>query len=208
MIAAGFLPALQSAAATAGALVAEAAIGAVHGRFPLDEHYLEIDVRTGHSTRFRVSQRRHCPGAHRVLAPGQETGVDQSRNARRLFQTGAVDIEERIVLPGPYLVAAPCCLCGCRVPMGVPHETAPEPDCRACDGRACSEIALVELAHEIGVGDEIAEHPLSRLGFGARDLVAVRAGETIRAIRLAGDGESAWQRVDADSAVTSDPDAA
>lgn len=200
VVAAGYLPAIQSAAAVAANLAAEAVILFLHGRAPLAEKYLELDVRTGTARRIRVARLERCPGAHDVLPPPEMANAVPVTPVRDLL--ARFPPVARLVLRDPFVLSAPCARCGTRVEVGLPLGRAPTPACAACPPARSEAPAPLILSHAITMNDDVARLPLSAFGFRERDMLVVELPGRRVALRLGGSASSLWREMVPRRAVT------
>jgi hypothetical protein len=137
---AGFIPAIQNAAATLGGLQAEAAIISLHSEIEsvLDFRGVDFNVRTAESRTFKLAADSGCPGIHHSLdrapvclqTPPSATFRELLEELGELL-AGAVSID----LESPLVWTANCARCArmtaahCRM-----WEWAMNRHCRECDG--------------------------------------------------------------------------
>jgi adenylyltransferase/sulfurtransferase len=184
----GGVPATQPVASAAAALVAEAAISAVHGRSPLADSLLTFDVRTGEARVVRVPPNPECPGVHRRLGPAQALEARSDEPLRAAIQEIAKSVTEpRIVLPHPIVLEAPCDRCGAGVPVRRPAWMLKEPPvCGDC-GEMRGVPGLLEVVREVTLRDQLAATKARKLGLGPAALFEVEdASGELSAFRLAG----------------------
>lgn len=134
VVAEGRVPATQTVAATFGAFAAEAAIQALHGRFPLGGKLYQMDMREGRSRLVELTTDLACPGVHRKLSAITALDVGADDPLARVFAAVGDAIANPVLeLPAPFLVEAPCAKCGTNVRVGRPAWAVSEPPaCRTC----------------------------------------------------------------------------
>lgn len=193
----GGVPATQPLAAVFGALAAEHAIQAAHGRFPLGGRLLALDLHRGGGRPIEIAADPSCPGAHRVLEPQRtlEVGADDPLSAL-LAAAASLAVEPVIRLPWPFVVEAPCARCGAPVAVGKPSwKVTRAPECRTCPaiprlgGRAA--VVVTSLAK----GDGFGERRLRTLGLMPAAVIEVfdrRTGRVVAA-RLRGSAEDVFE---------------
>jgi adenylyltransferase/sulfurtransferase len=176
----GRIPATQALGAVFGAgLVAEHAILALHGEFPLAGCFLELDLRSGRSNRLTVRRDPDCPGAHRRLTPARALAVRSRDPLEAIF--GALGGElatPRIVLPAPYVVEAPCARCGATVRVGKPDWAVDAPSCKTCATTPVFGGRGLLMRAEIAAGDPEAERACRVFGLSAGAIFEVEDERT------------------------------
>jgi molybdopterin/thiamine biosynthesis adenylyltransferase len=178
----GFIPAIQNGAAAIGAIQAEATILARHGKMPLANRRMTLNLRTGQSRVFELTTDPQCPGFHRMLVDKPEaleaTGMT---NLGELIR----EISDRlkkpaiILLPEPLVWTAPCTTCGAMVNVGEPAWSwVMNPRCESCGGpypaydaveHGGSPTAYIEI--EKDASEEILAIPCKQAGLPALSLV-------------------------------------
>ena len=109
---AGFIPAIQNAAAALGGLQSEAAILATHGQMPLAFCALDVNIRTGRTRLIHLATDPHCPGAHSSLRDQPIRKLTSS--AQQTLKALLVELESLlgpgpiVTLPSPFIWTAPC----------------------------------------------------------------------------------------------------
>lgn len=113
---AGFVPAIQNAAATLAGLQCEAAITALHQRTgaALEARAFDLNIRTGRSLTVRLSTDPGCAGIHRSLdkppisltSSGEDTVADLLREI-----TECLSDSPTIILRTPLVWSAACVAC-------------------------------------------------------------------------------------------------
>jgi adenylyltransferase/sulfurtransferase len=192
VVARGMVPATQPLAATFSALAAEAAIGALHGRFDLAGRHFGLDIRSGRSHVVEITPDPRCPGPHAAKHAEAVVPVAAKQPLAALFAALQGWAEEPVVhLPAAYVVSAPCVSCGNPVSVHRPAwMLADAPRCR----RGCSSRPMIGGGGATGVttvraGDELAARSCLALGLapGALVLVEDAARGTSRVVQLQGD---------------------
>ncbi len=192
IVAAGRTPATPTVAGFFGALVAEAAIAAMHGEFPLSEKALTFDLRTGKSVQATVAPDPNCPGVHtRWKGRIEEVEVKASEPVTALFEKAAASFREPAVhLRRPHLASAPCELCGRSVNIQSPlWRVAEPPRCKVCPEGQPSWGTVPRLLTSVTPEDQAARRPLVRFGIRPRDVLEIEDRGTpgvSRIVRLAG----------------------
>jgi molybdopterin/thiamine biosynthesis adenylyltransferase len=203
----GRVPATQTVAATFGALAAEAAILALHGEFPLGGHLRDLDIRTGQGTSLRVASDPLCR-SHHTHRDVLRVEVATSAPLAALFEAVREFAHEPVVhLPAPFLLQAPCALCGASVHVGKPSWAVRDPPtCRTCPKVAQLHGAGVLSQSTVTPDDELAARPCRALGIAPGAIVLVedlRSG-TSRAVRVAGSPDDLFLSRRRESASASD----
>lgn len=134
VVAQGRIPATQALGATFGAgLLAEHAILALHGEFPLERSFLEIDLRSARTNTLRVRRDPDCPGVHGILSRPRTLSVSARDPLEAIFTEVSRDIAEPIIrLPDLYLLEVPCERCGSGVRLGKPAWAVERVACKEC----------------------------------------------------------------------------
>lgn len=213
--AAGRTPATPTVAGFFGALVAEAAIAAMHGEFPMSEKFLTFDLRTGKSVQATVAPDPNCPGVHTCWQNRiEDIEVHASEPVTALFERASASFREPAIhLRRPYLVSAPCELCGRTVNIQSPlWRVAEPPRCKTCPGGQPSWGTVPRLLTSVTPQDQAAKRPLVRFGIRPRDVLEIEDRGTpgvSRIVRLAGSLDElllTWTREKkGEGAVASDP---
>lgn len=175
VVAEGRTPATQSVAALFGALVAEAAIAAIHGEVPLSGHTLSLDLRSGKSVLANVTADPMCPGSHTIWEKIEPVEVSADEPVATLLRkAGAPFTEPALRLPRPYVVSAPCERCGRAVNIQTPAWRVKEPPaCKSCPEGEVRWGVAPQVLTSIGVNDSFAKRPLSRFGIRPRDVLEI-----------------------------------
>ena len=192
VVARGMTPATQPLAATFSALAAEAAIGALHGRFDLGGRYLGLDIRSGRAHRLEIALEPQCPGVHRRLRPDASVPVTARQPLTTLFEAVRSLVSEPVIhLPAEYVVSAPCVACGSEVPVGRPAWMMKEaPRCRrGCAPRPRLGGSGVLAVTTLRAQDDLATHTCLALGCAPGTLVTIEDVVTHASVvvELAGD---------------------
>jgi hypothetical protein len=136
--AAGVMPAIQTAAATLGGVMVEAAIQAVHGKHPLAFQRSSLEIRTHQFRRYTLALNPHCPGVHsRLSQPPTRLPVGAGDDLVTLLEAveGLTGDGSRIKLPTGLVLDAFCLGCDDRVGVGAPEWAYDaNPRCQACGG--------------------------------------------------------------------------
>lgn len=136
----GLVPATQPLAATIGALIAEAAIEALHGRFPMGNRMFHIDIRTGESRVVGLTADPRCPGVHKRFGAIRRIPVGPKDQVSRVISTAREFAARPIVhLPSPVILEAPCARCGRPVQVRRPAWALDRPP--VCPGGCVAEVA-------------------------------------------------------------------
>lgn len=188
--AAGRIPATQALGATFGAgLLAEHAILALHGEFPLAGSMLELDLRSGRTNVLRVTADPDCPGAHRHWRDIRALSVGPRDPLEHVFAALDHEIAQpRIRLPFPYVVEAPCANCGASVRLGKPDFAIATPSCRSCSPTPIFGGRGIVARSVIEAGDPEAKRACRAFGLGAGaifEVASARADEAV-IVSLAG----------------------
>lgn len=188
VVAGGRAPATQPAAATVAGLMAEATIAALHGDVPLAHQRLHVNVRTGETGLIELSRDPECPGVHRRWAEVEELGVRSDEPVSRIFEAIASTVEDPVLhLPRPFLIEAPCGVCGGAARMDRPADAlSGAPRCKEC--KPGSRPGEVRIITSIRPGDEAARRLAKRVGLPPLAIFEVedRATGAVRAYELAG----------------------
>lgn len=189
VVAEGRVPATQTVAATFSAMAAEAAIQALHGRFPLGGKLLQMDVREGRSRLVELTTDPACPGVHRKFGTITTLDVKADDPLARIFDAIRADANSAIELPAPFLVEAPCARCGTMVHVGRPAWaiTAP-PSCRTCPTVPQIGGGGAVVATTVAPRDRLAERSCRTLGLPPAAIFEITdtSAATTRAFQLAG----------------------
>jgi len=136
--AAGFIPAIQNAAAALAALQSEAAIIALHDREPeaAEAYALDLNIRSGRSRRIKLATDPQCPGLHRSLEgePIKLPTYDDDSVEQLLKEIGKhFDRAPTILLQCPLVWTAACARCFEVVPVRKPDWMwIMDPLCASC----------------------------------------------------------------------------
>ncbi|MBI5536588.1 MAG: ThiF family adenylyltransferase [Deltaproteobacteria bacterium] len=166
VVEAGMTPATQSIASAIGSIAAEAAVRALHGEFPLAGKMVHFDVRTGASRAVLISADPECRGAHRILSGIKKLEVRAKESAARILAAAREFAETPVLhLPAPFLVEAPCSLCGARVIVRKPSWAVREPPaCGKCAESSDDAPAPLVTASVITSTDQLANTACRKLG--------------------------------------------
>ena len=130
---AGTIPALQTGAAAAAALVSEATLGWFHGSAPLRGRRVYGDISHGKARPLEVGVSANCVNAHRAWGPDVQVprGTALGDTLRDAAELGLATL----VLPEEVVLDAPCTKCGTITSACVPARVwAESPRCGECDG--------------------------------------------------------------------------
>lgn len=187
----GRVPATQTVASALAAIAGEAAIQALHGRFPLDGRVLHLDVRSGAASLLEVTPDPECPGCHRLLGDIRRLDVRCDEPLARVFEALGDVVQRPVVhLPSPFVVEAPCARCGASVPVGKPHALVREvPVCAKCD-TAAPPGQLIAIS-TVEPGDRFARFKCRKLGLPTAAIFEVEDFESrsVMAVQLAGSAD-------------------
>lgn len=191
VVARGMTPATQPLAAAFSALAAEAAIGALHGRFDLGGRYLSLDIRSGRTRIVELTLEPRCPGAHRRLRPEATVPVAATEPLAALFEAVRPLAPEPLIhLPAEYVVSAPCVACGGQVSVGRPAWMLKDaPRCRrGCAPRPTLGGQGLLAASALRPTDDLVARPCLSLGFAPGTLVVVEdlSQRAVHVVELAG----------------------
>lgn len=210
VVARGMIPATQPLAATFSAIAAEAAIGALHGRFELAGRHLGFDIRSGRSHVVEITPDPQCPGVHAATRPDVVLPVTAKEPLAALFEALHGWAREPVVhLPAEYVVSAPCVSCGSPVSVHRPAWMLSDaPRCR----RGCSSRPMLGAGGAIGVttirpSDDLAARACLTLGLapGALVLVEDPARGVSRVVQLAGELDDLFTLRTRDEASENEP---
>lgn len=189
VVAEGRIPATQALGALFGAgLLAEHAILALHGQFPLDRSFLELDLRAGRVNTLRVRRDPECPGAHALLGAPRRLSTSAREPLDAVLTEVASDIPEPVVrLPDPYVLEVPCERCGNGVRVGRPDWAIERPTCKACPPNPVFGRGIASRA-SVAPGDPEAKRACRVFGLppAAFFVVESRATGELHACQLAG----------------------
>jgi molybdopterin-synthase adenylyltransferase len=186
----GMAPATQSVASVLGSLGAEATIQALHGRFPLSNQMLQIDVRTGTSRLFEIPVEPTCPGQHDVLDTIAQVDVTPDAPLEELFASLPADwAEPVVVLPSPFVLSFPCRSCGRSVRVRKPESARwSVPECATCGDQPPDQAREPEIVAQVRRGEQLGRTSCRRLGLRATAIVRTFDAATgaEHALQLAG----------------------
>lgn len=189
----GKTPATQPLAATFGALAAEAALQALHNRFPLAGKSFQLDIHTGSTSLIEVTPDPDCPGVHRTWPAPVRLESRSTATAIEVLSELRQTVKEPILhLPSPFVARAPCCRCGRPVAVNSPSSRIHTPPaCEQCEPLPSTTQAPIEVVTTVAIGDHLARRSLRRLGFHVGDIFEVEDGATGESIvaRLAGSAD-------------------
>jgi molybdopterin/thiamine biosynthesis adenylyltransferase len=153
---AGFIPAIQNAAATLAGLQCEAAILSLNpGQdAPLDSHALRLNIRTGQTRKIKLATDRDCPGLHRAL-DGEPIKLEvkaEDQVGRLLEEVSRhLDGMPTLELNSPLIWNAPCTECKKLTAVRQPDWAwLASPRCEECGGsfpRETEDISSTPLAY-------------------------------------------------------------
>ncbi|HEV2891147.1 MAG TPA: ThiF family adenylyltransferase [Frankiaceae bacterium] len=133
--AAAIVPALQTTAAVAGGLVAEHAIGWLHGRTPIRARRVYGDIRTGSSSVAVLTTSLACPGVHTASGPLVDADIDPNGTVADAASWARRAGYASILLPEPAVVRAACTRCGAVCDVRAGESTwLLSPLCAGCGG--------------------------------------------------------------------------
>lgn len=137
---AGFVPAIQNAAATLAGLQSEAAIASLHKAMPLPLKFraLDLNIRSGQSRVINLQRDPDCPGVHRLIdAPPTKLATPATETVEQLLRelTDFFGAPARIELNPALVWSAACTNCTeiTEVRKRV-WEWALNSHCNQCDG--------------------------------------------------------------------------
>lgn len=187
--AAGAVPAVQSVAQAAGALVAEAAIAGLHDEFPLGGHRMSLDTRSGRAVVSSLPLDPACSGIHRPIVDELVTvPVESSANVRRLLEfLISIGPNPEVFLPDTLVRWLPCVRCGRAIPIDRPRWAVTAPP--RCEGRCRKPVGTPTTRQFVSILDETAEDELTltctSLGLGTGSVFTTAWS----------DGRTAWCRM-------------
>ncbi len=209
VVASGRVPATQTVAALFGALAAEAAIEAIHGRFPLGGKLLQLDARSGRSAVATISSDPHCPGLHRRLPERLQIDVPVNAPMTDVFTAISKRVSAPVVrLLSQFVVEMPCADCGHAVKIAKPaFSIIAPPRCAVCPDSP--EPSVLSVLQRVRPGDPDARRLCKRFGLGPGALLEVEDETTnaVLAVQLAGLPTAAFTtlRRDRKDSSTSEP---
>ncbi len=196
---AGFIPAIQNAAATLGGLQAEAAIAALHAQMsePTAARAFDLNIRTGSARVVNLSTDPACPGLHRSLdePPRRLTTTNEDRVEMLVREIAAHSQADPILLlEFPFIRSAACRECQQMTVVDSPGWAwAMSPRCRECGGEfpraaaGMSEAPVVESRLTLNSDPELLNLSCGQLGLCPLSLVeALTAPDTSSFFELAG----------------------
>jgi molybdopterin/thiamine biosynthesis adenylyltransferase len=203
---AGFIPAIQNAAATLAGLQAEAAVLSLHeeNRSPLEFRAMDLNIRTGLSRVIKLSTDPFCPGLHRTLdAVPNKLGTSAGDTVEQLmkevseFLGGSACVE----LESPLVWTAACQKCTKMVDVRSPMwQWAMSLRCQSCQGAfplAVEEMTDTPLIHyylDSESPDEILKATCAEMGFPPLALIETSVGDQpARLFELAGSLEHLYE---------------
>lgn len=185
----GGIAAIQTAASTLGSLAAEAVIQALHGRFPLGNKVLHLDIRSGLSRLVIPTLDPSCPGVHRRYADVQAVDVGANDRVETLLERATGFAKDPVLrLPGSFVVRLPCAQCGTALHLMKPAWMLPQaPSCASCPSEVTQQGDMV-VATSVKRGDPLARTSLKKLGLPPASVVEIQDDETgrVSVLRLAG----------------------
>jgi molybdopterin/thiamine biosynthesis adenylyltransferase len=187
----GGIPATQPLAATVGALMAEAAIRALHGEFDLGGKMFSLDIRTGESQLVKLVKDPAC--THRHFSPIRRLDIRAKEPLRKVLEAAREFMQEpKAHLTFPFVLELPCRDCGAALRVQRSDwEITEAPRCPgSCAVRSnVSEALGPVILPTVGLHDELSHWSSRKLGLppGAifeledgvtGELVAVQLAET------------------------------
>lgn len=195
VIASGGIPATQSVASACGALVAEAAIQAIHDNIETDACLLSVDIRTWETSRVQITRDPYCSGLHRRATDILVTDIQVSEPILVLLERS--ELPEPELLVHPFVVTAPCARCGASVSVRKParHIKSP-PVCDTCPSEPATLVLPPHVATRVGQVSQLANASMKSVRLAPGTLVEVisTSSATRRVLRLAGDPLSRFSR--------------
>ncbi|HEX8087868.1 MAG TPA: ThiF family adenylyltransferase, partial [Blastocatellia bacterium] len=197
---AGFIPAIQNAAAALGALQSEAGILALHASESesIESYALDLNIRTGQSRRVRLSTDPLCPGVHKSI-DGEiirlETSADSTVEQLLLEIGKHFPLAPAVEAPFPIIWTAPCLQCKEMVGVKKPDWLwMMDPRCDACKEGVANKgeeyidqtpRAYKQLSHDMP--DDVLKATCGELGLPPLSIVeATVDGNTSKFFELAG----------------------
>lgn len=182
------VPAIQSAAAVAGGIQAEAVVTALHGRLP-SARRLWLDIRTGAAAAADLPPDPGCH--HREPAAIVATEVTVESPLRDVIAAAEEHLDGPIELelPSPFIAAAACARCSATLRVDAPgRRYARNPLCAACGG---PWDAAPDEQPDNGVAYVTRDDPLvarscASLGLAPGDVVDAGSASGEVAVRLRG----------------------
>lgn len=185
---AGFIPAIQNAAATLGGLQAEAVIAALHARaseLPAARAF-DLNIRTGGARVVKLSTDPACPGVHRSLdePPIKLMTADEDTVEALLREVaGHSRMEPTILLEFPFIWSAACRECKQMAAVRSPSWAwLMSPLCRECGGRFpratadASSSPIVESWLTLNSDTELLKSSCRQVGIRPLSLIEVMDG--------------------------------
>ncbi len=201
--AAGVVPAVQAVAQVSGAMVADAAIAALHDEFPLAGKRWTLNLRTGRSVLAKLTSNPDCAGIHHPLeTEPHEIRTGGEGAAADIFAELAAlhDDPVELHLPAPFVESLPCARCGRSVSVGRPlwavHEA---PRCSApCHKDENVESVAAGILPDLTVerAENLRVRSLAELGLGPGAIIQASWDNDDRWIRLAGNLEDVFNPVE------------
>jgi len=193
----GAVPATQPLAAAVGAIMAEAAILALHGQFPLGGRLWSFDVRSGESSVFDIGRDEHCPGVHRQISPPRPLAARSCEPLKKVFDAVRDALAEPVVhLPFPFIVEAPCANCGATLHIGRPSWSLREPPtcAQTCAPPDEAEHGELFVVTQVRAGDALATRRCRTLGLPPAAVFEIEDAATgeLHAVALDGTVENVF----------------
>lgn len=138
---AGFIPAIQNAAATLAGLQCEAAMVALHSKMSpqFEARAFDLNIRTGRSLTIKMSTDPVCPGIHRALdQPPVNLQTTADKTVANLLDEIVNHFSEAvtIILGHPLIWSAPCIVCERMTSVRQPSWVwQMQPRCCDCGGQ-------------------------------------------------------------------------
>jgi molybdopterin/thiamine biosynthesis adenylyltransferase len=184
----GVVPAIQTAAAVAGGMQAEAVVQALHGRLEQAQR-LWLNVRSGEGTAATLLKDPLCHHRAQPAVVDLDLAVDAPLgallDATSTLLGGAAELE----LPSPYVTHATCGACGATIDVSAPgHRYVRDPRCVSCGG---PWTAAPGVAPENSVAYLTDRHPLvvktcAELGLRPGEVIVASNMAAEVAVRLRG----------------------
>lgn len=185
---AGFIPAIQNAAATLAGLQSEAAILSLHEqkRSPLEFRALDLNIRTGLSRVIKLSTDPFCPGLHRSLdVVPHKLATSAGDTVEQLLREVSefLDGPARVEFDAPLVWAANCQRCTEVADVRSPvWRWAIKPRCKSCDGvfplaaEKTTDTPLIYYYLDAESPEEILQTTCAQAGLPALALVEASVG--------------------------------
>lgn len=176
---AGYVPAIQSAAAYLGAFMSEMAIQLLHGSSQLSDVQVVMDMRAASSSIAKLRTNPECPCHPSTRDPEIRISVTSETSCRELLQKLTHHVSHPVVsLPTDYVIRVACAECKHSIEVN-------EPDwvmstllfCRECGGRwnRIGEPGIEIHSTLSRKVEPLLDLPISKVGIVPRSLLKVQS---------------------------------